>query len=518
MWLCHRTVNGFVCLHADYNDLQGPRAALPVLASARLGSRVMRPHQRPRTGRRRDDEIRVIRTETVRYPGHEHPLIDEMTEDSAQAVAGASRPAALRRERWRRRPARPDAPTSADGRSRIRVRDTGLAVEGRAVRAERARTRNRRRTTAIVVAAAVALLIAISGWKFASDRRAASLPLDASSSSSAANAPAAAHAQASKLGDMFRASTKPPNPTPIFASYGRLKLHLPVPVSKLTEIGFHQASYAWALRMKTPLKDAKASESNAHRGTSRDTSRQPTGADAVLVGKVLRMWRARPGKPDTAADVGAKPGTTVISPVTGTVVKIKSYKLYGKWPDYEMHIVPDGYDNLDIVMIHLADLEVKPGQRVIAGRDPGGARAQALRQVHRPARPVRQGRRRPRAPAGQQRRVQGLQGTRRRGGARGAAHGRRGRQLALVRRPVQEAAEPPVELGAHQHDAAVASAAAQPDVGADPHDLPLVDAARVRLLESDDVAEAHGGDGDGHARALLSRSDLGPAAAESSRR
>ena len=358
MWLCHRTVDGFVCLHADYNDLQGPRAALPVLASARLVSRVMRPHQRPRTGRRRDDEIRVIRTETVRYPGHEHPLIDEMTEDSAGSGGGGGRSAG------------PDATASTNGRPRIRVRDTGLAVEGRAVRAERARTRNRRRTTAIVVAAAVALLIAVSGWKFASDRRAASLPLDASSSSSAANAPAAAHAQTSKLGDMFRASTKPPNPTPIFASYGRLKLHLPVPVNKLTEIGFHQASYAWALRMKTPLKDAKASESNAHRGTSRDTSRQPTGADAVLVGKVLRMWRARPGKPDTAADVGAKPGTTVISPVTGTVVKIKSYKLYGKWPDYEMHIVPDGYDNLDIVMIHLADLEVKPGQRVIAGVTP----------------------------------------------------------------------------------------------------------------------------------------------------
>jgi murein DD-endopeptidase MepM/ murein hydrolase activator NlpD len=358
MWLCHRTVNGFVCLHADYNDLQGPRAALPVLASARLGSRVMRPNQRPRTGRRRDDEIRVIRTETVRYPGHEHPLIDEMTEDSAGTGGGGGRSAG------------PDAATSTNGRPRIQVRDTGLAVEGRAMRAERARTRNRQRTTAIVVAAAVALLIAISGWKFASDRRAASLPLDASSSSSAANAPAAAHAQASKLGDMFRATTKAPNPTPIFASYGRLKLHLPVPVSKLTEIGFHQASYAWALRMKTPLKDAKASESNAHRGTSRDTSRQPTGADAVLVGKVLRMWRARPGRPDTAADVGAKPGTTVISPVTGTVVKIKSYKLYGKWPDYEMHIVPDGYDNLDIVMIHLADLEVKPGQRVIAGVTP----------------------------------------------------------------------------------------------------------------------------------------------------
>ena len=82
------------------------------------------------------------------------------------------------------------------------------------------------------------------------------------------------------------------------------------------------------------------------------------------------MWRPRPGSPDTAADVGAKPGTTVISPVTGTVVKVKSYKLYGKWPDYEIHITPDGFDNLDIVLIHVTDLEVKPGARVVAGVTP----------------------------------------------------------------------------------------------------------------------------------------------------
>ncbi len=119
--------------------------------------------------------------------------------------------------------------------------------------------------------------------------------------------------------------------------------------------------------MKTPLKDAKVSESNAHRGTGRETSTQPTGADAVLVGKVIRMWRDRPGKPDTAADVGARPGSLVVSPVTGTVVKIKSYKLYGKWADYELHIVPDGYPSIDIVMIHIASPKVKVGQRAIAG-------------------------------------------------------------------------------------------------------------------------------------------------------
>jgi len=314
----------------------------------------MRPDQRPRTGKRRDDGVRVIRTESVRYPGHEHPLIDEMVSDAWND--GTHRPSRQSGE-----------PPSASGGSRIQVRDTGLAVVGRAARLEQARARTRRRNVLIGAAIVSALLLAVMGWRYASDQRAARIPLDAGTAAVAAGLPdSSAHATPVKTGTA-RSATTPDGPTPIFASYAKLKLRLPVSVGKLTEVGFHQASYPWALRMKTPLKDADATKANKKRGTSRDATSQPTGENAVLVGKVLRMWRSRPGKPDTAADVGAKPGSTVYSPVSGTVVKIKSYKLYGKYPDYEMHIVPDGYDNLDIVMIHLADLEVKTGDRVVAG-------------------------------------------------------------------------------------------------------------------------------------------------------
>jgi len=292
----------------------------------------------------------------VRYPGHEHPLIDEM--DGASADMGA-----------RTGMSAPDAAPSVSGGRRIQVRDTGLAVMNRASRLEQARTRARRRNVLIGAGILAALLLAVIGWRYASDQRAAKLPLDMGASSAAGLTDGSAHASPMKSG-MFRSATKPVGPTPIFASYARLKLRLPVPVNKLTEVGFHQASYAWALRMKTPLKDADPNKANKKRGTSRDATSQPTGENAVLVGKVIRMWRARPGKPDTAADVGGKPGTTVVSPVTGTVVKIKSYKLYGKWPDYEMHIQPDGFNNLDIVMIHLTDLDVKVGERVTAGITP----------------------------------------------------------------------------------------------------------------------------------------------------
>ena len=69
----------------------------------------MRPHQRPRTGQRRDGEVRVIRTEYVRYPGHEHPLIDEIDSGSGGGAGGRSEPPAEQRpgrSRWNP-PARP---------------------------------------------------------------------------------------------------------------------------------------------------------------------------------------------------------------------------------------------------------------------------------------------------------------------------------------------------------------------------------------------------------------------------
>lgn len=87
----------------------------------------------------------------------------------------------------------------------------------------------------------------------------------------------------------------------------------------------------------------------------------------MLVGSVVRMWRSRPGKPDSAADVGAPPGSNVLAPVSGQVIKIKSYKLYGKYDDYEIHIRPDGRDDIDCVMIHVTDLSVTVGARVKAG-------------------------------------------------------------------------------------------------------------------------------------------------------
>ena len=156
-------------------------------------------------------------------------------------------------------------------------------------------------------------------------------------------------------------------PTPFFASYRSLQLRLPVDPADLTALAFHQASGASALPMTSLVPDAdmeRAAELKA-------VPPLPAGADqspAAWAGSCLRLWRSnRTGEPDTAADLGADPGTAVWSPVTGVIVQVEPYKLYGTHDDYEIHIRPDGWNDIDVVLIHVDDVRVRAGDRVFAG-------------------------------------------------------------------------------------------------------------------------------------------------------
>jgi murein DD-endopeptidase MepM/ murein hydrolase activator NlpD len=301
----------------------------------------MRPRRESRAGRRRDNGVRRIRSDgAVRYPGVELP-------DELQAADAAS----------------PDA----DGQRLAPALDTGLEVQTRVSRQQNAAARRQRAVAISSIAAVFVLISALIAWRYASDRLAAAAPLtsDRAPTTATKTIAAAAHASASNQPQVAAAAA-----TPIFASYGKLKIHLPVPVAALTEIGFHQASYPYALRMKTPMKDANLAKAAKNKSTGRNLANQPSGPSAVMTGYVLRMWRNRPGRPDTAADVGALAGTTVLAPVSGTIVKIKSYMLYGKYQDYELHIHPDGTKGLDLVMIHLTGLKASVGDHVDAGITP----------------------------------------------------------------------------------------------------------------------------------------------------
>jgi murein DD-endopeptidase MepM/ murein hydrolase activator NlpD len=247
--------------------------------------------------------------------------------------------------------------------------DTGIEVQTRSGRLAANTQRRQRVATISAIVVGIVLITAAIGWRWTSDRAAASTPLIAAETSATAN-PVGAAAAAGMIVPASNPATKAAAATPIFASYGKVKLHLPVPMKRLTEIGFHQAAYPYALHLKTPMKNANLTLAAKNKSTGRVRASQPSGPNAVMTGLVIRMWRNRPGRPDTAADVGAKEGTTVLSPVTGTIVRIKPYLLYGKYPDFEMHIHPDGTKGVDVVMIHLTKLSSRVGDHVDAGITP----------------------------------------------------------------------------------------------------------------------------------------------------
>ncbi|MGB4593421.1 MAG: hypothetical protein WBI63_06565 [Coriobacteriia bacterium] len=161
--------------------------------------------------------------------------------------------------------------------------------------------------------------------------------------------------------------------TPMLANYRSLYLRLPIDPSKITQVAFHQASGDKAFHMTALVPDADmvqaaklkhAPLSTAASGSAETSS----GASSIWNGTVLRLWRSnRRGTPDTAIDVGTEPGTDVYSPVTGTVLQVRPYKLYNKHADYEIHIKPDGWADVDVVLIHVDDVSVVAGDRVLGG-------------------------------------------------------------------------------------------------------------------------------------------------------
>src|SRR5581483_8824985 len=67
---------------------------------------------------------------------------------------------------------------------------------------------------------------------------------------------------------------------------------------------------------------------------------------------VIMASRGRPTPATSAVDV---------------VTKVKAYRLYGRYADVEVVIRPSADPRYRVVMIHLAHVSVRPGERVIAG-------------------------------------------------------------------------------------------------------------------------------------------------------
>lgn len=241
--------------------------------------------------------------------------------------------------------------------ARLSVVPTAEAVEPVAVAApppgrlalRPARPRIRWRRALLVAALGVALAVPVVARPFdgaaseevasTSDARSVgAAPGDLSRSGSAAVAPAAEAA------------------TPPFAGVDQVVLSLPA--SEITRIGYHEASFPNALALM-PL-----GTNVDNQNTTKFSPSGPSDGPEYLV----LSSRGRPNPATSAVDIVMPEGIPVASVVDGEVSVVEPYLLYGRHPDTKIEIIPDARPDLRVVLIHVDDVRVAPGDRVEVGR------------------------------------------------------------------------------------------------------------------------------------------------------
>ncbi len=69
----------------------------------------------------------------------------------------------------------------------------------------------------------------------------------------------------------------------------------------------------------------------------------------------------------SAADIAVRENTPIVSPVTGRVKRAGAYVLYCDIDDNFAVIEPDDRPGWEVKVLHIVDVAVRPGDRVVAG-------------------------------------------------------------------------------------------------------------------------------------------------------
>lgn len=166
----------------------------------------------------------------------------------------------------------------------------------------------------------------------------------------------------SLLANSERARSAPvaasPESHPAFARLGDRNLLLPVSAGSATIIAYQAVTDERALAV-TPIGE-RANANALVRFFRGIFSSDPLVRYYILDGPA--------GEDTTSILIGAPPGSAVTAPISGSVVAVKEYMLYGKHPDVQIDIRPEQMSGVRLTLLFISDPVVSIGDIVTAGK------------------------------------------------------------------------------------------------------------------------------------------------------
>lgn len=147
----------------------------------------------------------------------------------------------------------------------------------------------------------------------------------------------------------------------VVASFARVHAtSLVLPSVETRAVAYHEAAFPDALPLY-PVGRMLANDNPTK-------FRAPRAVDAPEY--LVLSSRGRPTAATSAVDLVLDDGDDVRSVVSGEVSLVEPYLLYGRYEDTRLEFIPDGRPDLRVIVIHVEDVRVRPGDRVIAGETP----------------------------------------------------------------------------------------------------------------------------------------------------
>jgi len=139
-----------------------------------------------------------------------------------------------------------------------------------------------------------------------------------------------------------------------------ITMYLPAEYKHIRGIGYHESSHTRAFSL-TPVGTVILNDNAWDVDVSLDSA-------APLPAYYIMETRGEYATATTVADIAMDPGTPVLAPISGTIIKVESKVIYDEYQDAQIEMIPDGHPDVRVAFLHVDQIRIKPGDKVVQGK------------------------------------------------------------------------------------------------------------------------------------------------------